>query len=398
MICTLSACTSGRPRSVVMTIDRLAVVVTIDTPTMDQSLYLWTPADQSIRLIVAATGLLSGDRENDTPCAVAHDVLICVAADATHPPALVRVALSDGKKTELYDPNGPLRGRIAYPARRLVWHDPLGDTHGAQLILPTSPKPAAGYPLVLTYYHCPGFLRGGLGDEVPLLPLANAGIATLCINRAPSDLWHPLRDYAHAVSGIRTILDQLGAELLVDRAHVGMTGLSFGSEVTMSVLLDTHLLAAASISSGQMDPILYWFNANPERDYAASIKRAWNLGSPETDLASWRKYSPALNSDRITAPLLMQLPENEARGSMHLVTSLQNAGRPVELYAFANEPHIKNQPRHKEAVYQRNFDWFLFWLQNVEDPSPAKATQYRGWRELAIRRDALRSVRDRGHP
>jgi dipeptidyl aminopeptidase/acylaminoacyl peptidase len=308
------------------------------------------------------------------------------------------VALSDGTTTRLFDPNASLRGRIKNPVRRLVWQDPLGDTHGAQLVLPTTPRPATGYPLVLTYYHCPGFLRGGLGDEVPLLPLANAGIATLCINRAPSDLFHPLRDYAHAVSGIRTILDQLGAEHLIDRDHVGMTGLSFGSEVTLSVLTETHLLAAASISSATMDPILYWFNANPERDYAAAIKEAWNLGSPDTDLASWKKYSPALNAKRITAPLLMQLPENEARGTMHLVTALQRAGRPVELYAFANEPHIKTQPRHKQAVYQRNLDWFRFWLQGVEDASPAKAAQYQGWRALAIKQSALVGAGDHAHP
>ncbi|PXA86227.1 Atxe2 family lasso peptide isopeptidase [Nostoc sp. 3335mG] len=389
MTCTLPACTSGRPNAVALTTDRRAVVVTIASVTMDQSLYLWTPADQSIRPIVAATGLLSGDQENDTPCAVAQTNLICVAADATHPPALVRVALGDGKQTQLFDPNAPLRRRIGTSARRLVWRDPLGDTHGAQLILPTTPRPAPGYPLVLTYYHCPGFLRGGLGDEVPLLPLANAGIATLCINRAPSDLWHPLRDYAHAVSGIRAILDQLGAEHLIDRDRVGMTGLSFGSEVTLSVLMETHLLAAASISSVQMDPLLYWFNANPERDYAETIKRAWNLGPPDSDLASWKKYSPALNANRISAPLLMQLPESEARGSMHLVTALQNAGRPVELYAFANEPHIKNQPRHKLAVYERNLDWFRFWLQGVEDPATAKIAQYKGWHDRMVKRDRV---------
>jgi hypothetical protein len=27
-------------------------------------------------------------------------------------------------------------------------------------------------------------------------------------------------------------------------------------------------------------------------------------------------------------------------------------------------------------------DWFRFWLQDYEDPEPAKAEQYKRWREL----------------
>ncbi len=27
-------------------------------------------------------------------------------------------------------------------------------------------------------------------------------------------------------------------------------------------------------------------------------------------------------------------------------------------------------------------DWFRFWLQGYEDPDPAKAEQYKRWREL----------------
>jgi hypothetical protein len=53
------------------------------------------------------------------------------------------------------------------------------------------------------------------------------------------------------------------------------------------------------------------------------------------------------------------------------------------MYAFPNEPHIKTQPRHKLAVYQRNLDWFRFWLLGAVDPDPAKAEQYRRWRAFA---------------
>lgn len=31
---------------------------------------------------------------------------------------------------------------------------------------------------------------------------------------------------------------------------------------------------------------------------------------------------------------------------------------------------------------QGNVDWFTFWLKGEEDPNPAKAEQYKRWREL----------------
>ena len=52
----------------------------------------------------------------------------------------------------------------------------------------------------------------------------------------------------------------------------------------------------------------------------------------------------------------------------------------ADLYVFPNEPHQKFQPRHKLAVYERNVDWFRFWLQGYEDLDPAKAAQYARWR------------------
>jgi hypothetical protein len=56
----------------------------------------------------------------------------------------------------------------------------------------------------------------------------------------------------------------------------------------------------------------------------------------------------------------------------------------ADLYVFPNEPHQKFQPRHKLAVYERNLDWFRFWLQGYEDPNPAKAAQYVRWRQMKV--------------
>jgi hypothetical protein len=49
---------------------------------------------------------------------------------------------------------------------------------------------------------------------------------------------------------------------------------------------------------------------------------------------------------------------------------------------FRDETHIKWQPAHLHTIVQRNLDWFEFWLQDREDPDPAKAEQYTRWRKL----------------
>jgi hypothetical protein len=47
-----------------------------------------------------------------------------------------------------------------------------------------------------------------------------------------------------------------------------------------------------------------------------------------------------------------------------------------------NTPHILVQPAQRYASQQSAVDWFDFWLNEDEDPDPAKATQYARWKGL----------------
>ena len=77
----------------------------------------------------------------------------------------------------------------------------------------------------------------------------------------------------------------------------------------------------------------------------------------------------------------MQFPEQEARLSIELVSRLATA-RMGETHIFPYAPHIKVEPRQKLAAYERNLDWFRFWLKGETDPDPAKAGQYQRWSKL----------------
>jgi dipeptidyl aminopeptidase/acylaminoacyl peptidase len=145
----------------------------------------------------------------------------------------------------------------------------------------------------------------------------------------------------------------------------------------------SELLKAVSIASVQMEPAYYWFNARPGREmFSENLRGHWKLGPPDENPAAWKAMSAALNADRIRVPVLMQLPEHEARQSVELQSKLASA-RMGEMHIFPFAPHIKVEPRQKLAAYQRNLDWFRYWLAGAIDPDPAKAAQYERWSKLA---------------
>jgi dipeptidyl aminopeptidase/acylaminoacyl peptidase len=354
-----------------------------------QSLYSWRIPDDSIRLIVAADGLLNGYRfpPSNASCAVGAQFGVCVSASANVPPRLERLDLDSGERTVLFDPNAALaQASSTVDSELLTWTDPGGRQFTGHLFTPASRQPGKRVPLFVTYYACPGFLRGGYGDEWPLLTLASSGIAALCVN-----YYRPSRvnrdaavDYEIGRVSVETIVDILDKRGLIDRDAVGMGGLSYGSEITVWTATHSDLLAAASVTSPSATPTWYWSMALLE-GWADAAMKSWKLGSPTETPDRWRQISPAYFPERIKAPLLMQMAEEEYRAALDYYVPMVRAGAAVEMYAFPHAGHWKFLPRQKLASYERDLDWFRFWLQGFEDSDTRKAEQYANWRDMRSR-------------
>lgn len=343
-----------------------------------QSLQLWASGANSLTPLASSEGLLSGGRFDFLPCAATPGAIFCVEATAALPPRLVRIAL-DGTKSIVDAPNRDLAGD-GLVTEPMTW-EVNGVRASGILIRPESP---GRLPLFVNYYRCDGYLRGGTGDEWPLRALAASGIAALCINAVAGGETAQQR-YDLAMSVVSAAIDLLARRELVDPSRVGMGGLSFGSEVAMWTATHSNLLRAVSIASISVEPTYYWFNARPGRETFTQSIGYFGLGHPDEDPAGWDRMSASRNVERITAPILMQMPENEARQSIELQSRLATA-RMGEMHVFPFAPHIKVEPRQKLAAYQRNLDWFRYWLQGYQDPDPAKADQYRRWQTLGVRR------------
>lgn len=353
-----------------------------------QTLHLWNVASGQVRMLREGEGLLSGGRNPGTPCAVGASFVACVDSGPASPPRLVLIDLESSAAHTAHDPNSRLRQRAWPRHERLTWQGAGGQIYTGVMFLPPR-STALPAPLFINYYQCDGFVRGGVGDEWPFAALADAGIVSVCVNMTRFGAAEDgVGRYRAAQEGIRTLIERLSDRGLIDRSRVGIGGLSFGSEVSMWMVVHSDLIAAASVASPQFEPANYWFNNVRGRDHRDMLRRFWGLGAPDETPEQWQLLSPALNVDRIRAPLLLQLPEQEARYAVELYARLSNSTTPTEMYVFPDERHVKTQPRHRLAVYRRNIDWFRFWLQDHVDPDPAKAEQFRRWRALRARAGA----------
>lgn len=384
VVCTAALCTgksiSGiqwRPHS-----DEVLFTVTDPRKGHAQSIFGWNVRSGKVLPVVAAEGLLGGGRDRFSDCAASETALACVAADAGRPPRLERIDLETGTRQVLFDPNTALASDMARaaPARLLRWADAEGIEFTGQFF---EAQAAAGAPapLFVTYYSCYGFLRGGVGDEWPLASLAGHGVSALCINAPPGYLLDAAERYGQGLSGVRSAVDLLVSQGRVDRSRVGMGGLSFGSEVTFWTAMYSDLLAAASVTSPSIEPNYFLFNTLREDAFFTELRKAWGLASPEETPERWRAISPPYRLDRIRVPMLFQMPEQEYLYALGVSLPLVRRSQ-ADLYVFPHEPHQKFQPRHKLAAYERNLDWFRFWLRGDEDANPDKAEQYARWRGM----------------
>lgn len=382
--CTVDACAgksiSGivwRPGS-----DDVLFTVSEHDGNQEQSIFSWNVITGGVKPVVHSRGTLTGGgRWWPESCAASASALVCVAAEADVPPRLERIDLASGRRTVLFAPNQLLAHDMKkfVRVRFVTWTDARGRRYTGQFY-PSEARGSKPPPLFIVYYRCTGFLRGSVGDEWPLATFARHGIAALCINAAPlaNDAVARYQQGLLSVEGAVKFLAEQGA---IDPDRVGMGGLSFGSEVTVWVAMHSNLLSAISVSSPVITPmssLLMSLRGKPER---LRMRRYWQLGTLKETPDRWRELSPTYHIERMRAPVLMQMPGQEFRYSLDFMVPLIRKHR-ADAYVFPNESHQKFQPRHKLAVYQRNLDWFRFWLLGEEDSDPGKNGQYIIWRKI----------------
>lgn len=364
-----------------------------------EMLFRWSPGNAP-RQIVATDDLLTG-------CALVDTRLACLREASARPRRVVLIDTGSGAQTELFDPNPEVAQQRLSTVERLHWKNAVGLQCFGDLVLPAGYKPGTRVPLIVVQYLTRGFLRGGTGDEYPIFPLAAQGFAILSFQRPPDFYetvkdgslksvedawkadqqdWHDRRSVQSALIRAIEILVERG---IADKTRLGITGASDGAtSVQFALASDPGLFAAASVSSPFMEANstqIYggtaWARQLREMGYPA-------LGDAQAEAEFWRPISITMNTQAIVAPILMQVADDEYLVALESYVALRAQGKVSEFRVFPREYHMKTEPVHRLAIYERNLDWFSFWLLSKENPNPQDAGQYIRWRAMKDRQAA----------
>lgn len=343
----------------------------------------WEPGAKQARLLYSTEDYLVYCKPRRA------DELICLRETSVLPRHLVSIDLQRGSVTVLANFNPELAGLSMGAVSRIRLESSFGIKTFADVVLPVGYQPGCRYPLIVVQYTSRGFLRGGVGDEFPIQAYANHGYVVLSVQRpeAVGTLLHPatwtdvdragLIDFAdrrNALSVVEQGVQRLIDEGIADPRAIGITGLSDGSSTVQFAALNSHLFSAG-IASGccwerGQDALL-----GPKGD---ALYR--QIGWPpliEPAPAFWSHISLAQNPNRVAFPILFDMADDEFRNALESYVALQESGKPVDMFVYPGEHHVKWQPAHRLAAYQRSIDWFDFWLRGKlpADPERQKVAQ-----------------------
>ena len=174
-MCNAPTCGSPRLLAVAWRPGHDTLLLFVAEGSAREGVWLWRVGAARARKLAVTDGAL---RLADRPlrCAVSASALTCAESTPLVPPRLVSINLESGKRRATFEPNAALAARIDAEATPLE----LSGGYSAVLLRPQGAKVPP--PVVVQNYHCAGFLKGGTGEELPMLPLAEHGIAVLCID------------------------------------------------------------------------------------------------------------------------------------------------------------------------------------------------------------------------
>ena len=352
-------------------------------------LYRWRAGRKPVRTFSTEDVLVG--------CTLAGTKLLCGLESSTQPRRIALVDPATGTIHIRFDPNPEFARLRVGRVERLHWQNPNGSLSFGDLVYPVNYEPGKRYPLIVVQYRTQGFLRGGIGDEYPIQLFAAHGYAVLSFDRPPfyyfstGKTWpdwhgseaeniHGWADRHMVQASLEAGVRSLVARGIADPQRLGITGLSDGAATAWFSLINSDLFSAAAISSCCQDPRTYTELAGP-----AWLKDLRSYGFPdfnEDNPDFWRPMSVSMNAQKIDVPILMQLAEDSYMLGLEAYNSLRSFKKPTEMYVFPDDHHIKWQPSHRLAIYERSLDWFNFWLMGKEDNVPTKTDQFTRWRQL----------------
>jgi dipeptidyl aminopeptidase/acylaminoacyl peptidase len=317
--------------------------------------------------------------------ATTQELEVSVRQGLNDPPVLMATNPNTKVSRAIWDPNPQLKNFALGEASVYRWKDKSGRDWKGGLFKPTFYDPGRRYPLVIQTH---GFMEsefrpsGLFPTAFAARALAGAGVVVLQAQDCPVE--GTPEEAPCNVGGYEAAVAKLVKEGLVDSERIGIIGFSRSCLYVMETLTTSTLhVKAASITDGVMGNYLQQMIMVDEPGFSEVADATIGAQAFGMGLQLWLKRSPLFNMDKVSAALQVVA---EGRPDLAFMwepyAAMRYLHKPVDLILLNNNEHILSNPAARLASQGGTVDWMRFWLQDYEDPAPAKTEQYRRWREL----------------
>jgi dipeptidyl aminopeptidase/acylaminoacyl peptidase len=287
----------------------------------------------------------------------------------------------------IFDPNPNLQ-RIRFGKVSVFrWRDASGREWIGGLYKPPDFAPGRRYPLIIQNH---GFVdgqfrpSGAFPSAFAAQELAAAGMLVLQVADCPGR-GDPEEGPCN-VRGYEAAVAQLTVDGLVDSTRLGLIGFSRTCYYVLEALTTSQLhFTAASITDGISEGYMQYMldldiTGNVIARDAEGVIGAQPFGN---GLQRWIERSPSFKVNSITAPLqIVAIGRQSVSQMWESYAALRYLNKPVDFILLTDGNHILSSPVERMVSQGGTVDWFRFWLQDYEDPSPDKSAQYIRWRGL----------------
>jgi hypothetical protein len=315
---------------------------------------------------------------------------LSVKQDLNQPPVLAGIGSNDRDTSIIWDPNPQLANISFGKASLYHWKDKNGHLWAGILVLPPDFKANIRYPLVIQThgfdpdsFFAEGQYTTGNGGRA----LAAKEIIVLQMDEPDPKTLQTPENGPSALLGFESAVDTLSFAGMVDRHRVGVIGFSFTCfHVLYAMTHKPDLFAAASITDGNdLSYVQYVLSTDTHNTFQEVDEKTYSGVPFGKNLINWTNDAPNFNLDQVRTPLLISaLEKGHLLSEWEPYSGLRRLGKPVDMVWFPKQdaPHVLVQPHHRYLSEGSAVDWFSFWLKAEEDPDPAKADQYRRWKNL----------------
>lgn len=332
----------------------------------------------------------SGDRWKSLPKATQSNVTVDVRQSLNERAKIYASGAGCKCSRLLWDPN-PYADRFSFGRASVIeWDDANGIAWHGGLILPPNYDERGRYPLVIQThgFHADEFLIDGPQGATTAFaaqPLANAGFIVLQLEENARAETGDVREAARYAEGMRSAIVKLDQEGHIDASRVAAIGWSISGTYVLRLLSEhPDILAAAVVSdAAQFGYVPYLLGVNLPASTREAFEKLAGVDNAATNPAALIARDPLQNLALRTPPIRLEaIRASSVLGMWETYALLRLSNSAVDFVYFPDGSHSLQKPAERMGSQQGTVDWLRFWLQDEEDQSSEKRSQYELWRSM----------------